>query len=154
MTTILNSAEAIAQEIERRVALITTANGFETDIGATIFQGRVAVNDDEPPCVSIIEGNDTVHGTPGRSAVWKIEQVYALVGYVLCDPAQPNTAAHRVIRDLKRAIFKTNGKPDATFGGKVLELHYKGRHIAPRADGVAVVMAIVEIAVVFAESLP
>lgn len=154
MTTIYKDAEAVAGEIEGRVAQIAVANGFETDIGTRIFHGRVAVNDDEPPCTSIIEGDDTIQGTPGRSAVWKVEQVYALVAYAPCDPAHPNQAAHKIIRDLKRAIFKTNGKPDATFGGKVLEVHYKGRHIAPRADGVAVVMAIVEIAVVFAESLP
>jgi hypothetical protein len=151
--TVYTTATEIAAEIEARVGQIRTANGFATDIGATVFRGRIAVNDEDVPCVSIIEGTDSVLSTPGRAALWKIEQHYALVGYVPCDPANPNDAAHALITDLKRAIFKTNGKADATFGGKVLEIHYKGRNIGPRADGAPIVMGIVEIAVVFAESL-
>jgi hypothetical protein len=89
---------------------------------------------------------------PGRAALWKIEQRYALVGYAPCDPAAPNATARAIIRDLKRAMFKTNGKAEATFGGKVLHVEYKGRNIAPRVDGVAIVMAVVEIVVSYAES--
>jgi hypothetical protein len=152
--TVFTNSDAIAADIKARVAQITKANGYETDIGLTIFDGRTAVNDEDVPCTSIIEGADTVKSTPGRSAAWKIEQLYVLVGYAPCDPDAPNAAARAVIRDLKRAIFKTNGKPDATFGGKVLEIEYRGRNIGPRADGVPIVMGIVEIAVVYAESLP
>lgn len=154
MTTPFTSAHEVAAEVSARIAQILTANGYETDIGTTVFEGRIAINDEDVPCISVIEGTDTVLSTPGRSALWKIEQRYALVGYAPCDPDAPNTAARAMIRDMKKAIFKTNDKPDATFGGKVLEIHYKGRNIGPRPDGAAIVMAIVEIAVVFVESLP
>lgn len=151
--TVYTTSEAVAGEIAARMALITKENGFETDIGKTAFEGRIAVNDDDVPCVSVIEGDDSVISTPGRVALWKLEQNYALVGYSECDPAHPGRTARAIIRDLKRAVFKTNGKADATFGGKVLEVHYKGRNIGPRADGAAIVMAIVEIAVVFIEQV-
>lgn len=151
--TVHTSAEEVAGEILARMAAIRIANGYETEIGTTVFDGRIAVNDQDVPCVSVIEGTDNVLSTPGRAALWKVEQTYSLVGYAPCDPASPNVTARAIIRDLKRAIFKSNGKADATFAGKVLEIHYKGRNVGPRADGVAIVMSIVEIAVVYAESL-
>lgn len=151
---VYTNAQEVSDEVAARLAQITIANGYETNIGATIFEGRLDVNDADVPCASMIEGNDTVHTAPGRSALWKVEQRYGLVGYATCDPSRPNAAAHAMLRDLKRAMFKTNGKADATFGGKALHVEYKGRNIAPRADGAPIVMAILEIAVVFAESLP
>lgn len=150
---VYTNATQIAAEIEARIAQIRVANGYETDIGATVYRGKIAVNDDDVPCCSIIEGLDTVEGTPGRSSQWKISQAYALVGYAQCDPAHPNDTAHAVIRDLKRAIFKTDGKADATFGRKVLQVEYSGRNIGPRADGMSIVMGIVEISVQYVESL-
>lgn len=151
--TVHTNAEEVSQEIRTRIATISVANGFESDIGVSVFDGRIAVNDSDVPCASVVEGTDDVLSTPGRAALWKVEQHYTLVGYSPCDPAHPNAKARAIIRDLKRAIFKTNGKADATFGGKVLEIHYKGRNVGPRADGVGIVMGVISISVIYAESL-
>lgn len=153
MSNVYTNASQIAADIEARVKAITKANGYETDIGTTVFRGKIAVNDEDVPCTSIIEGLDTVQDTPGRITRWSIDQAYALVGYEHCDPAAPNDTAHAIIRDLKRAMFITNGQPDATLGGKVRKVSYKGRNIAPRADGQSIVMGIVEFGVEYVESL-
>jgi hypothetical protein len=152
--SVYTSADEIVAELKARLAQITKANGFETDIGVTTFEGRVQVNDEDVPCSSIIEGDDTLITSPGRSALWKLDQNYVLVGYAQCDADNPGTTARAIIRDLKRAVFRSNGKADATFGGKVLEVNYRGRNIGPRADGVGIVMGLIEIAVVYVESLP
>lgn len=153
MSDVYNSAEQVAADIEARVLAIRTASGAETNIGASVFMGKIHVGDDEVPCASVLEGGDQVLSTPGRASVWQVEQEYALVGYAACDPARPNDAAHAMIRDFKRAIFFTDGKPDTTLGGKVRAVHYRGRKIGPRADGQAIVMALVEVAVEYVDKL-
>lgn len=149
MTTMLQSAELIALEISSRLAAIRVANGCETDIGATVYRGKRKVEDDAAPCAVLVEGADTVTDRPGKLPAAKIEQGYVLGGYVPCDADNPNDAAHALIRDLKRAIFKDGG----TFGGKVVSVNYKGRDIGPRTDGVAIVFALIEISVTYVESL-
>lgn len=147
------NAEQIAIEIANRLATRTVAQGAETDLGAKVFRGRVRIHDDMIPCSVIIEGDDVVARERGVGPTVKIEQRYVLMAYVPCDPDNPNDAAHKAIRDLKKAMFVTGGKPDATWGRKVKEVAYLGRDIGPRADGAAFVLAIIEIAVEFPESL-
>jgi hypothetical protein len=151
MTVYVKAAD-VADEIAGRLADILVANGAETNIGAKVFRGRRALpGDDEPPCSVLIEGGDEVEDTAGRSstALIKVKQVYMIDGFDACDPQNPNTKAHAIIRDIKRALFK-DGR---TFGGKVVEVAYMGRDIGPRPDGVALVQARVMIEVSFAEDL-
>lgn len=142
-------AADVAAEIATRMAAITVANGCETDIGLRVFRGRRKIEDDMVPCAVLIEGSDVVRDQPGKLPTASIDQSYVLGGYVACDPDNPNDAAHAVIRDIKRAMFKGN----ATFGKSVLHVKYKGRDIGPRTDGVAIVFAIVEITVTYVEDL-
>lgn len=136
----LHTAEAIAAEVGRRIATCTKAQGAETDLAAGVYHGRVRINDDEIPCVSIIEGPDTV--ARGRTRTeYELAQEYTVYAYIPCDPNNPNTAAHAAIRDMKRAIFSTDGKPDPRMGGTVMAVEYQGREIGPRADGQAYVVA-------------
>jgi hypothetical protein len=80
--TVHTNAEEVSQEIRTRIATISVENGFETDIGVSVFDGRIAVNDSDVPCASVVEGtDDRARATPGRSALWKMEQGYTLVGY-------------------------------------------------------------------------
>ena len=150
------TADEVAAEIETRLARITPANGFVTDIGTSIFHGKIAVNDEDVPCVSIVEGVDNVRpaSESQRFARVHVDQQYTLIGYAPCDPANPNVKAREMIRDLKRAIFgDANGQADAKWGGKVRQGSYRGRNIGPRADGAAIVMAYIEIEVEYAEDL-
>jgi hypothetical protein len=78
-----------------------------------------------------------------------ISQSYMIDAFDVCDPDNPNTKALSMIRDIKRAIFKT----DATLGGAVKKVSYLGRDIGPRPDGVAMVQARVMISVEYVEDL-
>ena len=143
------SAEAIALDIAGRMAQITKANGYETDIGLKVYRGARKVQDDLVPCSTLIEGGDTVEQAQGRLPTARIDQDYILGGYTPCDPMNPNDAAHKVIRDLKRAIFSG----DTSLGGKVHRIEYKGRDIGPRTDGLPIVFALIEISVRYVENL-
>lgn len=150
--TQLQHAEAIGAEISARLAAILVANGCETDIGQTVFRGKRKVNDDEigTGCSVLIEGDDTITDRPGRKPVVLTAQRYVLGAYVPCNSDHPNDAAHKVLRDLKRAVF---ARENATFDGKVVAVQYMGRDIGPRADGVSVVFAMIEIDVHYVEEL-
>lgn len=148
----LHRAEDISAEVRARVARCTVAQGAETDLGVAIFQGRRRISDDMIPCASIIEGDDT----PGAKRVrteYELAQRYVIYAYVPCDAANPNIAAHQALRDLKRTLFLTDGKPDPTWGGKVRDVEYLGRDIGPRADGAAFVVAALEFMVHYVERL-
>ena len=147
--TIYTTSQAVADGVAERLALITKANGYETDIGTRLFKGRRAVDESAVPCCVLIEGNDTPTDRPGRLPAVSIRQRYVIAAYVTCDPNNPNDAAHEAIRDIKRAMF--NG--DGNFGGKVLKVTYAGRDIGPRADGVPVVFVTVDVDVDYVEDL-
>ena len=151
--TVYTTATEVANEIYARLQQITMANGYETDMGLQVFQGRVKVADEQvaPSCVSVIEGIDSVQqqAARGRMPIVKVEQRYGLVGYSVCDQSQPNVAAHKMLRDMKRALWHDG----STFGDRVLSVNYLSRDIGPRADGVGIVMALLEIGVEYAEQL-
>ena len=60
-------------------------------------------------------------------------------------------AAHLLLKDLKRVVFGNGNKTN--LGGRVRSVSYEGRDIGPRADGKAIVMAVIFIDVTFAETL-
>lgn len=152
--TMLHSAEDVGLEISARLRRCTVALGAETDLGVSVFRGRRTVDDDQIPCTSIIEGQDEIEeNDSGREAQARIKQDYVLLAFVPCDPSNPNDAAHRAIRDMKRALFSTDGKADRTLGAKVKRVRYRGRDIGPRGDGAAFVVASLEINVEFVEDL-
>lgn len=151
--TLLQTAGEIAQELSTIIGTIRKTNGYETDIGVKVMRGKRKIEDDEVPCVSIVEGDDNVNqGKSKREPSAEIDQQYMLVGYSPCDPNNPNDEAHKIIRDLKRAIFK---EPDGanSFAKKVRDVQYKGRDIGARADGTAIVMGVIEITVTYVERL-
>lgn len=147
--SVINKASDIALELSTRLSNITKANGYETDIGLKVFRGRRNIPDEAVPCAMLIEGNDQISSRPGKLATVEVVQGYVLGGYVPCDPNNPNDAAHALIRDLKKAVFKDGGN----LGGKVYKVNYTGRDIGPRTDGIAIVMAIIEITVNYVEDL-
>lgn len=151
MTQVLSSADAIARYISDLMCEITVANGCETDIGLSVARGRRKIDDDQIPCSVIIEGEDQLGDTAGRYSI-RVTQSYVLGGYSRCNPQHPNDTAHKIIRDIKRAIFTDTG-PANNWGGKVLKVEYRGRDIGPRADGVPIVFAIVHIDVSYAEDV-
>jgi hypothetical protein len=151
MSTSLHTAEEVGLELSARLATCTVALGAETDLGVKVHRGRRRVDDDMIPCSVVIEGDDKPEDNVATKH--KLDQRYVLFGYVKCSADNPNDAAHAAIRDMKRALFNTNGKPDTKLGGKVKELAYLGRDIGPRADGAAFVLVAIEVGVSYVEDL-
>lgn len=153
MSTLLTSAEAIGHALRERILTLTVAQGAESDVGAAVYRGRRVVDDDQVPCACLIEGDDDVAEGDGPSTDVRVSQQYVVLGYVKCDPEHPNDAAHQALRDLKRAVFTTDGKPDRTLGRQVRRVRYRGRDIGPRADGAAFVVVALEVSVEYVENL-
>lgn len=137
----------IAADLAARIAGITVANGYRTDIGSTVFAGRRRLDDSHMPCAVIVEGEDTPTAQqPGKV---RIEARYAVEGVAACDPDDPNDVGRAIVADIKQAIWGG----DITFGRRVVSIDYRGRTIAPREDGAAMVSAAVEFSLSFAETL-
>lgn len=151
--TVFNHAEAIGDEIVRRLKLITVAQGAETGIGISVFKGVRRVDDSMLPCAVLVEGDDMPSRAHQVGTNYRIEQRYALLAYLPCDPKNPNVAAHAAIRDMKRVVFAKGGELKATFGDKVQKVTYLGRDIGARSDGLAFVVAAIEIQVDYSEDL-
>jgi hypothetical protein len=148
-------ASDIAGALAARLAQITVANGYATDIGLRVFRGKRSLGEEAVPCVTVIEGDDAPQTGGGKlNGAVTIAQRYAIEGHVVCDPDHPNDAAHLVIADLKRAIFAggraVGGAPKL---GNAREVNYVGRSISSREDGLAIVAASIEIDAVYAEDL-
>jgi hypothetical protein len=149
MSTYTKAAD-VAAEVAARLSLILLANACETNIGRDVMRGRrMLPEDDKPPCIIIIEGNDDLYDTPGRIPSCHTTLPFIIDAFDVCDANNPNDKAHAMIRDIKRAIFKDG----ATLGGRVRSVKYAGRDIGPRPDGVALVQARVMIEVEFVEDL-
>ena len=149
----INQAKELGIFIAARLAGITKTNGFRTDIGGRVYRGRRNIEARfATPALVLIEGEDRIVDSNPSSAV--IVQEFACSAYLQCDPDNPNDAAHDAIHDIKRALF-TVVRPanSANFEGAVKKVEYKGKQIGARADGEAVVQAVVHFDVTFAETL-
>lgn len=145
----VNRAEDIAELLVARLATLTKAQGAETDIGRSVLRGRKRIDDTQIPCTVVIEGEDALTRSPRGVTLYKIAQEYEIHGYVPCLQDHPNTAAHAVLRDIKRAVFGDG----ATLGGRVREVRYLGRDIGPRADGSSFVLAVVSLEIEYVEDV-
>lgn len=143
----MSKAKDVAQALTDRLAVITVANGYQTDIGLRVFRGRRKLDETHVPCIVIVEGDDNITSEQrGRVAT---APDYFIEGHSVCDPDNPNDKAHDMIADLKRAIWSG----DLSFGGLVLELKYKGRAIQSREDGMSMIAGSIQISAKFAENL-
>lgn len=148
--TLITRAEDVSAELNTRALTITKAQGAETDVGTRVLRGRRKIDDEQVPCVVIVEGLDTPkQGESMRRATSQTQQSYVLVGYHKCDPDHPNDVAHAIIRDLKRAVFRDG----TTLGEQVKSVTYRGKDIGPRGDGVGIVSASIEVTIEFVEDL-
>ncbi len=152
MNPVLKSDEAVSDEVMRRLRLNTVAQGAETDVGATVHRGAQFPDVDQMPCTVLIEADPVPESRDGRVS-YKSMHRYVVFGYVLCSPADPGPAAHAALRDIKRSIFRTDGKADPTWGRTVQDVQYLGREIAPRAASEKFIGVAVEFSVSFVEDL-
>jgi hypothetical protein len=122
----MSKASALAAAIFERLSAISTANGYETNVGSRGFRGRRKLEEEHMPCFVLHEGEDTPQDD-ARKAV-SLRQQYIVEGHMQCDPNHPNDAAHKMIADFMKALWS------APFQG-TQQIFYKGRAIAAREDG-------------------
>lgn len=147
---VFTRASDIEEHLTSRLALITVENGYNTDIGlARVYRGKRKIDDAQVPCAVLLTGEDTVSDTAADGRDVKVQQDFVLGGYSECDPDNPNDMAHKIVKDIKKAIWSEGQR----LGFKVQKLEYLGKDIGPRADGVPIVFAVVHIRVSFAENL-
>lgn len=152
MPTIVHSPEEMSDIVAARMELVTKVNGYETDIGRSLYRGRRTISTDMVPCCVLIEDSNDVLSRPGRSLQHEVRQTFVLLAYVAADIDNPNQFAHAALRDLKRCVWKPDGvKADANFSGQVRDIHYQGHDMAPRSDGANVAVAALEIGVEYVE---
>ena len=151
----MSKASQLAAAINARIAAISVANGYNTDIGALVYRGKRTANEDKVPFAFIIEGDDQVVEQNGMQA--RVVVSYAVEGHAACDPDNPNDTVHLIVADLKRAIFGG----DVTYGGLVVKrsgaepgLRYQGRTVGEREDGAKIVGAGVLFTCEILEDLP
>lgn len=149
----MSRASEIATILESRIARITVANGFNTDISTHIFRGKRGLDRDaDLPCVVMVEGIDNPKSDDSLAACL-IEQNYMFEAHATCDPNHPNDTAHLIIADLKRAIFEGEPKHGMRLEGKAKHMTYRGRAFGVKEDGAGMVFAAVHIAVTYVEDL-
>lgn len=152
MTAFLHTAEGVANEIRRRLLTCTVAQGAETDLGRVVHHGQAAIDVEQAPCCKLIEGDD-VANPAGLKTDYQVEQRFAVIAYLRCSRDTPMTAAHAGARDIKRALFSTDGKPDARLGGTVKMIEYSGKQMGFRKEGELMVLVIVEFGVTYVENV-
>lgn len=143
----VSAANTLAMAVADRLTTISVDNGFFTDIGLKLFRGKRRLGEDDVPCVVLIEGQYSANGNSLRSV--SVDQTYICEGVCACDPDNPNDAAHKMISDLKTAIFTG----DPSFGRTVKRMDFISHAIAPREDGIPIVTASVEFRVTYVEDL-
>lgn len=155
--TIFKKSSDIAEYLTEVLGTIKAANGYKTDLGTTVYRGRLKHDEDRVPYAVLIEGEDRP-GETGDPKDVMIVQDFVLGAYVHCNVDNPNDAAHDAIKDIKKAVFRSDLARKQMAGarggnGRVKNLEYKGKDIGPRADGKNIVFAVVHISVTFAEDL-
>ena len=155
---IFKKSSDIAEYLTTVLQGISIAGGYNTDIGAAVFRGRLKHDEDCVPYCVLIEGEDRPEENDGGRLDLTLAQDFVLGAYVHCDVDNPNDAAHLAIKDIKKAVFSSDLARRQVAGarggnGRVKKLSYRGKDIGPRADGKNIVFAVVHITVVFAEDL-
>lgn len=154
MTEPVSRADAIADAIQTRLAVILTANGYSADLGATVYRGRRALKPEELPALVLVEDEDEIGDQAGQQIVARLP--FTVHAVSTCTPDTATRVAHQMVADLKRCLFDpawvrtlTEQKLiDQKFG-----VGYMGRIITPREEGSNAIEVAVRLRVWYAEDL-
>ena len=144
------TTENVSRAIETRLAAINAANGFETDVGLRVLRGKRALNEEDLPCVVIVEGPESIDQQ--RGTLMTLGARYLLEAHDHCDPTHPNDRGHALVRDLKRAVFSGERMRGLGLDGLALSVSYRGKVIGHEA-GTSLVYASVAVEVQFTEDI-
>lgn len=106
----------VMKKLTETIQSVTSANGYEHDLSASTFRGRVWFSDDDPlPMVSILEpplAIDQIRTQPnntGREGEWDL----LVQGWAEDDPENPTDPAYLLAAEIAKALAgeKTRVRP-------------------------------------------
>jgi len=140
-------ADDIADAWVAKLTTIRIANGYLTDCGTRVYQGKRAIGPENTPCAVIFEGDEKIDD--GTRRAFKNTTEYVVEGFAPCDPDNPNVVARAIVADIKRALFTG----DLTVGTRVVQMKYAGRVIGENVAGTSFVSARVGVHVTYADHM-
>lgn len=97
----------VLQALTSTLQSITPANGYDHDLSACVFRGRLIYGDNDPvPLISILEAplpDDPVI-TPPSGTTWSGQWRLMIQGWVDDDKDNPTDPAHYLLADVKKAL--------------------------------------------------
>jgi hypothetical protein len=94
--------EIIIQEIIARLAVITIANGYNTDCGLKVFRARKRVDDDNDlPCLVVWPGPETAEKVFGSL---QCKMTVRLEGFALFGSENASVVSERILGDIIKAM--------------------------------------------------
>lgn len=147
----MSRAQQVNDALVERLGAIDTINGYATTVGLNVYRGRIGIDVDLIPCITLVELAETSRPKEGRQTAEHLSTVrYVAEGHAECDPDNPAIVGHLLVADIKRALW---GPKDPTLGGVARALRFTGRMIEPRAEGAGNVIVSIEFEVDFFEDL-
>lgn len=150
----MTNADELSEMLIAKLRRIVKSQGYRTDIGKTVFEGRRDVPEESIPCTIMVESDDRPLDdetkSQGMPTKVKVSSHYIFEGLAFAaDINKPNVTARAMVKDLKRAIFAT----DDVLRRKISAMRYAGRGISVRQDGTTIVSAYIEIDIDFVEDM-
>lgn len=153
-----NVAENISLYIHGLVSSIVASTveaptPFETNIGREVYRGKLRIQfPDDMPCIVLIEGEETFDQANRLATKVKLTQRFRFEAYMQVDDEDnPNDTAHKMVRDLKRALFREGVREETK--KRAFEMIYAGKTIQPREDGQKFVQVAMNVDVSYVEDL-
>lgn len=150
-----SAEDALAAALADRLKTITRENGYRTDAGRYVWHGRLTIDPDELPAITLFEREDEIenqrvnNSTGGESIDTNILLPYAIEASAPCDADHPARTGRALVADIKRCIFAG----DLTWGGLARLTQYTGRTIAAREPGSNIVTVAVFVRIGIVENL-
>ena len=142
MSTALETA---LTELETRLATISVVNGFNTELGASVFPAGTYLTEDDAPCLALYEARPDNDGVmqvaAGMQTACGQEFVarYMVQAFIKRDEAQtPLAVAQAAARDILRALMGANH--GALAGAKLHRIEGQGRGLTPKGGNVIPVL--------------
>jgi len=142
MNTALQTA---LTELEARLATISVAGGFNTNLGTSILPAGTYLTEDDAPCLALYEARPDDEGVMRVAAGMQnacgldFEAHYMVQAYVKRGEAQtPLAAAESAAQDILRAL--TGANRGALAGAKSHRIEGRGRGLTPKGGNVIPVL--------------
>ena len=132
----MSKEKELTLKICDRLAAIKIADGWLTDIGTTVFRGKMDLDVSELPCTVLANGDDNTIEQQNMQA--RLHLRFVAEGHMFCDQNNPTDAVLDMSEDLKKAIFGGDSSYDGIIRpsqNKTPGLRYIGRTIGTRESG-------------------